>query len=196
MRDKGQTFVGASSFANYLFESRLKSSKEGSHGKSFLQVRSELTELVNKEHLRNEGIMDVKMIKVKSNSIRNRAADLYDITVRFDAEGIALVPEYHLTSVRKAQVLYPGRYRILEEDTVEAVNTPAETTTAAEDTKEDTDLSKIEDELASALEGAEEELEGSVVADGDESEVAEELPAAAPEKKKRGRKPTKNKSRS
>lgn len=54
------------------------------------------------------------MFKLKSNQFRNRTEQMGDLTLHFDASGVASVPDHKRSYILKVMAMRPGRFSIIE----------------------------------------------------------------------------------
>jgi hypothetical protein len=100
---------------------KTKKEKQNRKGKSPWQVHGDLIKSVRFKQLVPQEELVMKMRKVKSNSIRDRAFVAYDLVLHFNGMGIAQVPESKLHLVEDYMRLRPGRLSVVEEEEVSEV---------------------------------------------------------------------------
>lgn len=61
---------------------------------------------------------EIVMMKVKSNSIRDRALVVDTLVLRFDEKGVAEVPEHSREILERHMAVHPGRLTLLEPEVV------------------------------------------------------------------------------
>lgn len=111
--------VDSSHDLSYLDDRGNKNRLTKSDGKNYYQVMSDLNSLATKKsaELREEDF--VKLVRVQSNHIRNRAVPIGPLVLVFDRDGIAEVPESELYLLENYMRVRPNRLRVLDEPSSE-----------------------------------------------------------------------------
>jgi len=91
--------------------------------KSVHLVQSSLSQLAKKQSPPTLEI-PVKKLKVKSNSIRDKAYMVESLVLHFDGKGVAEFPESDLEAVQRHMVLRPGRFQLVVDAPVEPKKDP------------------------------------------------------------------------
>jgi hypothetical protein len=83
-------------------------------GRNFMQVQMDLNKIAMKQPIPIPEVL-VKRLKLKSNSLRDRAYLIEGMVLHFDGDGIATFPEHCLEAILRHTRVRPGRFRLLEE---------------------------------------------------------------------------------
>lgn len=172
-------------------------------GKTRGQVRVNLAEMALQTPTPLQEVTPMKMLKLKSNSIRDRIHPIGDLMLNFDGEGVARFPENQLPVVEAHMRLRPGRFRVIRpvpteadeaEDRLVAARAALE---AAKAEKEPAPAPEPEPVPEPPQEPEEPEVPVTVEPEASEPEAPapEEPPAEEPKKKKTRRSTKKRTSR-
>lgn len=92
-----------------------------SAGRSASQIRAALSQVAKARPQESLEKLEMNMMKVKSNSYRNRSLLVDDnLVLFFDDSGVAEVPSHERARVERLMMHRPGRFRIVEDDAMKA----------------------------------------------------------------------------